>query len=51
MTKYNVILDVFFTDSVSIEADNEEEAKKLAIDSINYGMGEEVTVYEIEEDE
>lgn len=49
MKKYLVTMDVFFMDSAEVEARNEEEAKQLAIDTVHYGMGEEVTVYEIEE--
>jgi hypothetical protein len=46
---YNVTLDVFFMDHVTVTAKNEKEAIEKAKDSVCYGMGEEVTLYEIEE--
>jgi len=50
MKKYLITVDVFFMDHVEVEAENEEEAKKQAIiDARQYGMGEEITVHDIEE--
>ena len=46
---YSVTLDVFFMEHHEVYADNEEEAKEKAIDLVHHGMGEEVTVFEIEE--
>lgn len=49
MSRYDVALDVFFIQHVEVEAESEEDAKRLAIDEVHHGMGEEVTVYEVEE--
>lgn len=48
--KYYVTLDIFFMDHAEVEAENEDEAKELAISEVKrYGMGEEITVHQIEE--
>lgn len=50
MSKYYVTVDIFFMDYVEVEAEDEEDAKKQAINSARqYGMGEEVTIHAIEE--
>ena len=50
LKKYNVACDVFFMETVyEVEAKNKKEAFLKAKDSINHGMGEEITLYEIEE--
>lgn len=47
--RYNVSIDVFFVHYEEVEADNEEQAKELALKNVAYGVGEELTVHSIEE--
>lgn len=50
LKKYNVTCDVFFMETIcDIEATSKEEAFKKAKDQIRHGMGEEVTLFEVEE--
>lgn len=48
--KYNVSCNVFFTQCVyEVEASNKKEAFQKAKGEICHGMGEEVTLFEVEE--
>jgi len=49
MKKYSVTLDVFFMETHEVEAKNKEEAVEEAKSQVCYGMGEEITLFEIEE--
>ena len=49
MKKYSVTCDVFFMETVEVEAKNEKEAFIKAKNKISYGMGEEITLYEVKE--
>lgn len=50
MKKYNVTCDVFFMETVyEVEAKNKKEAFIEAKKKICHGMGEEVTLFEVEE--
>lgn len=46
---YFVTMDVFFMDSKEVVAKNKKEAFEKAKDLVNYGMGEEINLFEIEE--
>ena len=52
MKKWNVKLDVFFMDSAYVEAKTKKEAIEKAKNEIEgrYGMGAELTLFEISED-
>jgi len=50
LKKYLVTCDVFFMETVAVEAKNEKEAFIKAQQQINYGMGEQITLYEVVED-
>lgn len=49
MSTYEVKMDIFFTETHEVEADNEAEAFDKAKELVNHGMGEEVTLFEITE--
>ena len=51
MPKYYVTLDVFFMEHHEVEAQNEEEAFEEARKKVCHGMGEEITLYDIEKTE
>lgn len=45
---YLVTMDVFFMETHSVTAKNKKEAFIKAKEEVRHGMGEEVTLYEIE---
>lgn len=45
--QYEVMIDVFFVDTRYIYAKNKKEAIEKAKSEINYGMGEELKIFEI----
>ena len=47
-SEYIVSMDVFFMETHSVMAKNKKEAFEKARKQVNHGMGEEVTLYEIE---
>lgn len=47
--EFLVTMDVFFMESHSVFAKNKKEAFKKAKERVNHGMGEEITLFEIEE--
>jgi hypothetical protein len=46
--EYGVSMNVFFTEFRSVKAKSKEEAFERAKGEVNYGMGEEITLFEVE---
>ena len=46
--EFLVSMDVFFMETHSVMAKNKKEAFEKARELVNHGMGEEITLYEIE---
>ena len=49
MKRYLVTMDVFFMESHEVEARNKKEAFEEAKNKVCHGMGEEVTLFNVEE--
>lgn len=46
--EYEVVVDVFFMVHKYVTAKSKKEAIEMAFDQVNYGEGEEKTLYSIE---